>query len=523
LLERTVSEADLQRLKAEREEADQRYNEALSALDAALQRVPEMPHPPPPLDEHQITPLNQLWNVLDAGAGVDGPRWRRRLAGLMRRLVTPFLARQQAFNAALVDHINRNIAVQRATRQAIESTTELVRGQLDALCAFQSYLIVYLQRITPFVDTKDREFAGLARRITEDNRELLALLDHRTAALAAGINAVADEMLKRWEAITAREQREEARVSVLAAACADLRDTLGVLQRTSVTLTREVERLAAAGAGLERGGPGAGGSGPPEHEAKADGVPPVAPPAPAAPTIAGAFDAAKYVGFEDCFRGSQEEIRQRLADYLPYFDGASDVLDIGCGRGEFLELLAERGIRGRGVDLNRDMVELCRERGLDVQQADALTFLSAAPDDSIGGLIATQVVEHLQPDYLLRLLDAAQRKLRPGAKMILETINPACWFAFFESYIRDITHVRAIHPDTLRYLLLASGFQNVEVRFREPYPQSDKLQPLIVPPGMTAETAPVLAYVSERFNANVERLNSLLFTHLDYVAIGEKG
>ncbi len=149
--------------------------------------------------------------------------------------------------------------------------------------------------------------------------------------------------------------------------------------------------------------------------------------------------------------------------YVPLFEGASDVLDVGCGRGEFLDLLRENGITARGVDLNDEMAAVSRERGLDATAGDALdAILQAQPDGSLGGLFAAQVVEHLEPDYLMRFLDAAYHKLRPGSKIVLETINPACWFAFFSSYIRDITHVRPLHPDTLQYLLRASGFQNVE-------------------------------------------------------------
>jgi SAM-dependent methyltransferase len=134
------------------------------------------------------------------------------------------------------------------------------------------------------------------------------------------------------------------------------------------------------------------------------------------------------------------------------------VLDVGCGRGEFLDLLAERGIAGRGVDLNHEMAELCRARGLDVTEADAVGYLSGLPDASLGGIFAAQVVEHLEPGYLLRFLELAFHKLRPGGRIVLETLNPACWVAFFESYIRDITHRWPLHPDTLKYLVTASGF-----------------------------------------------------------------
>ena len=104
-----------------------------------------------------------------------------------------------------------------------------------------------------------------------------------------------------------------------------------------------------------------------------------------------------YVGFEDRFRGSEEQIRERLKDYVAYFAGQSDVLDVGCGRGEFLELLREKGVRARGLDLNPEMVEVCRARGLDVTNADARGYLSSVADDSLGGLIAVQVIEHLEP------------------------------------------------------------------------------------------------------------------------------
>jgi hypothetical protein len=120
------------------------------------------------------------------------------------------------------------------------------------------------------------------------------------------------------------------------------------------------------------------------------------------------------------------------------------------------------------------------------------------------------VIEHLEPAYLLRFLETAFEKLRPGAPIVLETINAACWYAFFSSYIRDITHAQPVHPDTLRYLLIASGFQRVEVQYRAPYPEQHKLQPI------TDTAAPWAATLNE----NADKLNRLLFTYLDYAAIG---
>src|SRR5262249_55039784 len=128
-----------------------------------------------------------------------------------------------------------------------------------------------------------------------------------------------------------------------------------------------------------------------------------------------------------------------------------------------------------------EMVEVVRERGLEAAQADGLSYLESVADGSLGGLIAAQVVEHLQPSYLVRLLRTAYDKLRPGSAIVLETINPACWYAFFSSYIRDFTHVRPIHPDTMQYLLQASGFAQVEIRYSAPVPEKMKIRRLEMP------------------------------------------
>ena len=380
------------------------------------------------LDRTQVDRLNRLWAMPDrpAGTGVKA-RIKRRLLNLLG----PELLGQQEFNAAVVDHLNRNMA-----------PVESALGRLEAM---------ELER----------------------------------------------------EALLARERRRDGAVAALGATHDELRAAIGVLQQAAQNLKREIQagRLvaAAAPADARNSSPTAAGETGPSSQFDA-------------------LDSHKYVGFEEQFRGSEDDIRQRLSEYLPIFDGAADVLDIGCGRGEFLALLRGRGVTGRGIDLNPAMVEVSRSQGLDVTEADALQFLRAQPDGSLGGLFSAQVVEHLEPRYLAQLLDAAFDKLRPGAPIVLETINPACWFAFFESYVRDITHVRPIHPDTLKYLLIASGFQGVEVRYRAPYPEAEKLQPV---PGVVAAEA-ALADWAETLNANVEKINRLLFTYLDYAAIGRR-
>jgi O-antigen chain-terminating methyltransferase len=230
--------------------------------------------------------------------------------------------------------------------------------------------------------------------------------------------------------------------------------------------------------------------------------------------------AYKYLGFEDEFRGTPDAIRARMSTYVPLFEGASDVLDVGCGRGEFLELLRGRGISARGLELNHEMVEVSRARGLEVAEGDAVGYLVGLDDGALGGLFASQVVEHLEADYLLRFLELAFLKLRPGSKIVLETLNVDSWSAFFGPYLRDITHAHPLPPDTLGFLLRASGFQRIETRASSPMPDSAKLArlPLAAADALGADAAPLV----EAFNRNADHLNALLFGFTDYAAIGEK-
>lgn len=202
---------DLQHLEAERRRADRAYNDALTRLDRAIQQLPaDFPHAPPGPDEHQVTPLNTLWkiDVPEAGGGI-----RRRFIAAVRQVVAPMFERQQAFNSALVDHINRNVPVDRQTRQAIDSTLAVLREQLAALIQFQSLLVMFLQQITPYVDTRDRDVAGLLR------------------GLSGAIDAVADELMKHSDAMLARDRRHEARVGSVESALADLRTRVDEISR----------------------------------------------------------------------------------------------------------------------------------------------------------------------------------------------------------------------------------------------------------------------------------------------------
>ncbi|HET9264264.1 MAG TPA: class I SAM-dependent methyltransferase [Vicinamibacterales bacterium] len=474
----------LRRLQKERDEADRRYNDALTALDQARPAFDPLPRPVAGHDEHQLGALNEAWNIVPgppAGGGV-----KARVAGIIWRAVAPYFQRQLSFNSLLVDHLNRTTEAARQARRASEERAAALEARFAAIDGFTARLMLYLQQITAYVDTKDRETSGGA------------------LVLNAAISGMAENLDKRWESL---DVRLETRTAALTSSYESLKGTqeavrtaVSVSQQASLSLKRELERLMATRPDM----------------AGAEPEPPVT--AARTEAFAPALDAFKYVGFEDRFRGPRELIRQRLESYVPMFEGARDVLDVGCGRGEFLELLAGAGISGRGIDLNHEMAELCRARGLDVTEADAVTYLSGLPDASLGGLFAAQVVEHLQPAYLLRFLELAFHKIRPGGRIVLETLNPACWVAFFDSYIRDITHVWPLHPDTLEYLVLASGFPGADVEYRSPVPERDKLQILEVPEGADG----TLVELAETLNANVRLLNRRMFTYLDYAVVGTR-
>jgi O-antigen chain-terminating methyltransferase len=224
-------------------------------------------------------------------------------------------------------------------------------------------------------------------------------------------------------------------------------------------------------------------------------------PAPAPAVTVAAQPAAAalpdYFAFESRMRGSVDAIRERQRHYVGDFRDAAPVLDIGCGRGEFLSLLRDAGIAARGIDADADMVAYARGEGLDVTQADIVQHLEAAEDRSLGGIFMAQVVEHLPPAVLVRSLQLAAVKLRPGGLLVAETINPLSPLAL-RHYFADLTHAQPLVPETLELLARQAGFASTDTRF------------LNEPAERLAEPDdPLIA-------ANVRRLNEVLFAPLDY-------
>ncbi len=191
-----------------------------------------------------------------------------------------------------------------------------------------------------------------------------------------------------------------------------------------------------------------------------------------------------YVALEERFRGPREAIREHLKVYLPHLhtalkDTSGPLLDLGCGRGEWLQLLHDEGWGASGVDLNRRFVEQCRDHDLDVEQGDALRVLAARPAGSLAAVTAFHLAEHLPTTDLLSLLDQAHRVLAPGGLLLLETPNPENLLVGACNFHLDPTHRQPLPPLLLEFLLQARGFEEVEVLRLLTQPEGTQIVPRI--------------------------------------------
>ena len=181
-----------------------------------------------------------------------------------------------------------------------------------------------------------------------------------------------------------------------------------------------------------------------------------------------------YVAFEDQFRGSHQEITDKLKVYLPLIAkrgvGTQDspVLDVGCGRGEWLDLLHQSEYAAKGIDINRAMIEQCRDKGLEVIESDVIAYLQSLPDSSLGAVTGFHIIEHLPFTILLKFFTEVLRVLKPNGLAIFETPNPQNLLVGACDFYADPTHQRPLYPPTIQFLLQHQGFLNVELLYLNP-------------------------------------------------------
>ncbi len=209
---------------------------------------------------------------------------------------------------------------------------------------------------------------------------------------------------------------------------------------------------------------------------------------------------ALYAALEDRFRGRRDEIKERFKVYLPYVKDWAPVVDLGCGRGEWLEILSEVGIEAGGVDTNLIQLEQCRARGLNVSEADFLSHLQGLDDASVGAITGFHIVEHVPLKTLITLLNETLRVLRPGGVAIFETPNPENVLVGSNYFYMDPTHRHPLPSELLEFLLESRGFAAIEILNLHPW-----------------ESARIAgeSEVTERFN-------TYFYGPMDYAIVGRK-
>jgi len=223
-------------------------------------------------------------------------------------------------------------------------------------------------------------------------------------------------------------------------------------------------------------------------------------------------DDFSYFWFEDQHRGPADRVRESLHPFLRYFQRCQRVADLGCGRGEFLDLCAENGIGCYGIDSNEDMVLHCRRLGHEVIHADVIEYIAGLGDKSLDGILCSQVIEHLSMHSMVKLFREGFRALKRGTRFVVVTINPRSLFALANNFYLDPTHVRPIPPETIRFLLEDVGFRKIEIDYYSPFSGEYALMPIKESDNEMSEASRI----------NFERLNHVVFGFQEYAVVGTK-
>lgn len=234
------------------------------------------------------------------------------------------------------------------------------------------------------------------------------------------------------------------------------------------------------------------------------------------------FDEGTYLAFEEQHRGNQEEIRRRQQYYLDTYvknwldkDMPGDILDLGCGRGEWLEILRENGYRAMGIDLNRRALNECRKKDLKVICVDAVSYIKSLPDESVQMITSFQLIEHLEMPQLLSMFQELGRVVKKGGVVIMETPNPCNLQVGAASFYLDPTHVRQLHPEFVRFLTEQSGFREIEIAYPEQNNAEEWWNSVV-----QEETTDIQESVC--FQAVLNELKRTIWSSADYAIIAKK-
>lgn len=473
------------------------------------------PEIPAPVSEPSLTrsehlraanDLAVITDPIDVGSSVPvlGP-----LLTLIRRLARPFvqpfldpyLARQEKFNTEVVRHLNQlGLATEQRLAAVHDSLFDMapdphqLEARLDA--ALANYDEALRDRHGVLFDVLEEELWGLRGALDDlygKHAERMHFLEVRFVERAQAIDARFDEKDKVLEQLQSRTSN---------IAEAELLETRAQLARvlSEVQVASDLDsRRSAADA-------------PASAPEQLDGE--------LWRRLRDWMSDEDYRAFQLRFRGDEAEITRRLQAHVARFEGVpGPVADLGCGRGEFLELLETAGNEAIGIEINAADVESCTERGFQAECADLFDWLAARPEGSLGGIFLAQVIEHIPPPDWSRLTDLAASRLAPGGRLLIETINPESLFALVRAYVLDPTHTRPVHPQLLSFMAHRSGLTDIDIVYQADVPEVAQVARVQEEPFV--EHAPSLAIVRE-LNLRIDQVNEMYAAPQEYALIASR-
>ena len=225
-----------------------------------------------------------------------------------------------------------------------------------------------------------------------------------------------------------------------------------------------------------------------------------------------------YFVFNELFGGSNEEIKVNTEQFLDFFSGCKNVLDIGSGRGIFLELLKEKGIKGYGIDTNDDLISYCKRKDLNVQKDDVITHLKKLNNKSLDGIFISHIIEHLKHEDIIYMLKLCYEKMQYSSYIVIATPNILNMTVSSNTFYTDPTHITHVHPEFIKFLLRIYRFRDIQERFYQPTSKDQILKKIDNIESLGDEEKKIY----DIMNYNIDILNNVLFGYRDYAIIAKK-
>ena len=511
---------------------------------------------------------NEMYFQLDYAAKIYDPRTVpqntrfRRIKGLLMRVMRLYATRQVEFNATVVKLLNmfqdrfeetverfnyfrsaevRNEEALRVIDSRLEKLEEWgakINDIASGVAAVQDRLQGLENAVRALADSgeaaakrlaaADEGVKAVAKRLDSADESIKAIgktneeTAKRLAAADEGVKAVAKRLDSADESIKALGQTNEETAKRLAAADEGIKNLGSVSEQAAARLFSieagfkelhglvddlQLRNAAIGGVFSELKEKLASGNFTVTAGGKKEAAPSVI------DDFEKAWQSADYELFEDESRGDVADIRERLGFYVPMLEkaalGGGIVADLGCGRGELLELLKEKGVAALGIDNNEAAVIRGKKAGLDMECKDLFSYLREAKEGSLAAVTAMHVIEHMTPSEQGEFLALSLKALKPGGLIAMETPNIMNLHVASCDFYSDITHVRPVHPVALRNRMKQMGYKDIDIKFLHPFPESEQL--ILDAPGLSGDA-----------KKNFEKINDLIWGCRDCVILATK-